>query len=154
MTIKVHATQAAIISVPAVFFNLVNLPEGIVLFLSIIFIDVDHYFDYVFVTRRFGIRDMFRFHEFVWKHSKGIFGISLFHTVEIFGLLFFLGYLHYYFWIVLAGFIIHFALDLYSLIRHGMTFNRAFSIVEYLLRRGNNRGYPIPDETFWTGGAK
>ena len=150
MTVKVHTVQAAIVSVPVVLLNLLSLPEGVVLFLSIIFIDVDHYFDFVCVTGRFGIRDMFRFHGYVWKHRENVFGMSLFHTVEVFTLLFFLGYIHYYLWIILAGFLTHFALDLYSLVKNRMLFNRAFFIVEYLLRRGkNNRGYPVPDEAFW-----
>lgn len=150
MTIKAHTAQAVIISVPVVLFNLLSLPEGIVLFLSIIFIDVDHYFDFVCVTKRFGIRDMFRFHAYVWEHREGVYGMSLFHTVEIFILLFLLGYTHYYFWIILAGFLLHFALDLYSLVKNKMLFNRAFFIVEYLLRRGKeSRSYPVPDEAFW-----
>ncbi|MEK7829075.1 MAG: hypothetical protein AAB256_04745, partial [Deltaproteobacteria bacterium] len=59
MTLKQHAIQASagsIILAPFLGFDV------IIFFLSAILIDVDHYFDFVIVCKRFSIRDMFRFH--------------------------------------------------------------------------------------------
>ncbi len=149
MNIKAHTIQAAVIS--AVASSYITNAETLVLFLSIIFIDLDHYFDYVCVTRRFGLRDMFRFHNYVWHHREKLYGISLFHTVEVFILLYFLGaYISGYFHIVLLGFLLHMALDLISLFHNRMLFKRAFFITEYIIkRRLTDECYPVPDDSYW-----
>lgn len=149
MTWKTHTAQAAITAAVASHYLLPI--EVAALFLSIILIDVDHYFDFVVVCRRYSIKDMFKFHRFVWEHKHGIYGINALHTLEVFAALFFLGYVSRLFIIVLAGFLMHMALDLISFYYHDILFNRAFSIIEYLIKKRNpaSNGYPVPDETFW-----
>ena len=75
MTLKQHTIQASIGSaILAPFLGV----DTIVFFLSMILIDVDHYFDFVIVCKRFGIRDMFRFHNLVWQKKEKVYGLSLF----------------------------------------------------------------------------
>ena len=146
MTLKQHAIQASAGSlILAPFLGV----DTIVFFLSMILIDVDHYFDFVVVCRRFGIRDMFKFHNWVWQEKHEVYGINLFHTAEIFLLLFVLGFWSYYFRIILFGFSIHLMFDFYYLYTHNCFFNRAFSIIEYLIKRNNRKGYPAPEKEFW-----
>lgn len=114
-----------------------------------ILIDVDHYFDFAIVCKRFGIKDMFKYHSWVWQKRNSVYGLSIFHTAEAFLLLFILGFWSHYFWLILFGFSVHFMFDLYFLYKHSSLFNRAFSIIEYLIRKNDLRGYPIPDKGFW-----
>lgn len=154
MRMKAHMVQGAVAS--AVMFQYLTYAENAVLFLSVVLIDVDHWFDFAVVNRRYGVRDMFKYHGWVWKHKDAVYGISVFHTAEVFLALFLLGYLNHYFWIIFAGFIYHMALDLFSLYRHGIFFNRAFSIIEYVIRKRmpSTLGYPVPDKGFWDDEAE
>lgn len=149
MRLTSHAVQA--LATSAVMTQFLQPVENIALFLSIIFIDVDHYFDFAVVCRRYGVREMFKYHGWVWNSRDNVYGISVFHTAEVFAILFVLGFLSRYFWIILAGFLFHFLFDLIFLIRHRILFNRAFSIFEYVMRRRNPacKGYPVPDDGFW-----
>lgn len=146
MTLKQHGIQASVGSVILAPFLGVDV---IIFFLSVIFIDVDHYFEFAVVCKRFGIRDMFRFHNLVWQKRQTVYGLSFFHTVEIFLLLFILGFWSHYFWFILFGFFVHLSFDLYYLYTQNCFFNRAFSIVEYLIRRNGSRRYPVHGKEFW-----
>ena len=114
-----------------------------------ILIDVDHYFEFTFVCRRFGIRDMFRYFDWIWKDRQTVYGLSIFHTVEIFLLLFILGFWSHYFWLILFGFSVHLMFDLYYLYVHNCFFNRAFSIIEYIIKSKGIKCYPVPEKEFW-----
>lgn len=146
MTLRAHATQATIGSIFLIPFL---GKDTIIFFVSLVFIDIDHYFDYIFVCRRFDIRGMFKFHDFVCASRESVYGISIFHTIEVFLVLFFLGFWNYYFWIILFGFLVHFVFDLYALYINNALFSRAFSIVEYIFRRKNVKGYPVLPDGFW-----
>ena len=146
MTLKQHTIQASIGSI--ILGPFLGI-DTIVFFLSMILIDVDHYFEFVIVCRRFGIRDMFKYYDWVWEEKQMVYGLSLFHTAEIFLMLFVLGFWSYYFWLILFGFSVHLMFDLYYLYVHNCFFNRAFSIVEYLIRGYGLKCYPIPEKEFW-----
>lgn len=148
MTLKGHVVQAVIGS--AIMTQFLSPVENAVFFLSVIFIDVDHYFDFVIVTGRFKLGDMFKFHGWLWKHKDTLYGLSVFHTIEVFLALYFLGHYNRYFTIILYGFLYHMALDLITLYWYGMFFNRAFSIAEYFIKkRITGKGYPVPEQGFW-----
>lgn len=146
MTLRAHTIQASVGSVLLIPFLGV---DTVVFFFSMILIDIDHYFDYVFVCRRFDIKGMFKFHDFICKSKEPVYGFSLFHTAEVFLLFFILGFWSYYFWIILFGFLVHFIFDLYALYMNKAIFNRAFSIIEYIFRRKNVKGYPVLPDGFW-----
>lgn len=148
MTLKAHTIQAGVaVAATAPWLNGAELT---VLFLSVVLIDVDHYFDFVVVTRRYGLGDMFKFHNWVWKKRTEVFGLSAFHTVEVFALLWALGFMSHYFWIVLGGFLLHMAADMIFLYRLGCIHNRAFSLIEYAVsKKTYTKGYPVPEPGFW-----
>lgn len=144
MTLRAHVVQATVGSaVAAPFLG----ADTVIFFASIILIDVDHYFDYVFVCRRFGLMGMFKFHDFVVENKRHVWGFSVFHTVEVFLALFILGFWSYYFWVILSGFLVHFIFDLYSLYTQDALYSRAFSIIEYIFSK--RKGYPVPPKEFW-----
>lgn len=146
MTLKEHTIQASIGSIilaPVFGFKV------IIFFLSMILIDVDHYFDYMIVCKRFDIRGMFKYHRFLWSNKESVYGISIFHTIEIFLILFLLGFWSHYFWMVLLGFFVHLMFDLYYLYKYATITNRAVSIIEYLIRRKKLNCYPLPPDNFW-----
>lgn len=146
MTLKQHTIQATIGSaVLAPFLGI----DAVIFFFSMILIDVDHYFDFVIVCKRFGIRDMFKYHNWLWKRKKSVYAVSILHTVEVFVLLFILGFWSYYFWIVLFGFSIHYVFDIYFLYIHDSTTIRAFSILEYIIKSNGIKCYPVPEREFW-----
>lgn len=148
MTLKQHAIQAFVGS--AILVPFLGI-DTIVFFLSMILIDVDHYFEFAVVCRRFGIRDMFRYYDWTWqvRHTHTIYGLSIFHTAEMFLLLFVLGFWSYYFWLILFGFSVHLLFDLYYLYVHNCFFNRAFSIIEYIIRSRGIKCCPVPEKEFW-----
>ena len=151
MTIKAHTIQGAVAVAAAAPF--MEATELAVLFASVILIDVDHYFDFAIVTGRYGIRDMFKVHDWIWRNRPDIFGLSAFHTVEVFVLLGGLGYVNHYFWIVLGGFLFHMAADMILLYRLGRMHDRAFSLIEYAVsKRTYTTGYPAPEPGFWEDG--
>src|SRR3989338_5232806 len=81
--------------------------------------------------------------------AKDNYFLSVFHTAEIFLLLFILGFWSYYFWLILFGFSVHLMFDLYYLYAHNCFFNRAFSIVEYIVKSKGIKCYPVPAKEFW-----
>lgn len=146
MTLKQHAIQASagsVILAPFLGFDV------IIFFLSVILIDVDHYFEFVVVCRRFGIKDMFRYYDWVLHGEHAIYGLSVFHTAEMFLLLFTLGFWSHYFWLILFGFSVHLVFDFYHLYIHNHLLHRAFSIIEYLIRSKGVKCHPVPEKEFW-----
>jgi len=146
MTLKQHTLQASAISI--ILSPFLGL-DAIVVFLSTILIDIDHYFDFVVVCKRFGIRDMFKYHNPVWQKKHKMYLLSIFHTVEIFILLFIIGFWWNYFWLILSGFCVHFLFDLYHLYKHNALSDKAFSIIEYFIKCDGLKGYPVPEKDFW-----
>jgi len=147
MTLRSHVIQATVGSaILAPFLG----AKTIFFFVSMILIDVDHYFTYIVVCRRFDIRGLFQFYDFIFKNKESVYGFCLFHTAEVFLLLFILGFWSDYFWIILFGFLVHFIFDSYYLYVHNVFFSRAFSIIEYISRKKKSiKGYPILPEGFW-----
>ncbi|HHL39904.1 MAG TPA: hypothetical protein ENJ37_05310 [Deltaproteobacteria bacterium] len=140
MTLRGHVIQAAITAAAAA--TVLDPWQTLVLASSVVLIDVDHYLDFVVVTGRFGLSEMFRFHDFVWERRGEVYGLSVFHTVEVFSLLAAAGWLwSEWAWVVLAGFLMHMAADAVFLYRNDALGTRAVSIVEYVVRRGG-AGYP------------
>lgn len=146
MTLKQHAIQASIGSaILAPFLGI----DVAVFFLSVILIDIDHYFEFALVCGRFGIKDMFRYYDWILKENREIYGLSIFHTAEIFLLLFALGFWSHYFWLVLFGFSAHLVFDFYHLYMHNHLLHRAFSIIEYIIKSKGVKCHPVPEKEFW-----
>jgi hypothetical protein len=144
MTLKQHAIYTGL---PV----LLLLPVGSLGTLTLfacgsMLIDVDHYFLFVFREKRLGIREMFRYHDFLFSRKDEIpySGICLFHSLEIFALIaFFACFLPVLLWL-LGGMVYHLLLDLLHLYRHNYLSGRALSVIEHLIRARKHRrlGYP------------
>lgn len=115
-----------------------------------VLIDADHYWDYLWRSKFAdwsGWR-MFRYYDWLRKsyNDKRFFALSLLHTVEFFLAVYALAsFWNYNFFItVFWGMLFHLFLDTLTFIYEGKPFLRAYSLVEYwirkkwLIRRGIN----------------
>jgi hypothetical protein len=119
-----------------------SLPaEAVAFWTATVLIDTDHYLDFVYYNRcrDLSIRGMFRFHRLsfqkIWR--RDFLDLSVFHTAE-----FFLGLYLLATWAgsslllaALLGAVFHLALDVFYLAWYRSVFKRAYSVVEYLVRR-------------------
>lgn len=104
---------------------------------SIVLIDIDHVFEYVHATGRLDMHGLYKLRKIAHEHFHEILGLNIFHTVECYLVLFFLGlYTTPKFYYILTGFLIHHFFDQIYLIKLGHPFVRASSILEYFIRRG------------------
>lgn len=148
MVLKNHIIVGAIGA--AVFFPFLGLFRSIIFFLSSVLIDSDHYIDYLWRTRKenkfpagLSPKAMFKYYDQFYAHQfdKRQLGFSMFHTAEVFIIVYLLsrfvsyGFLnHDFFTAVLAGMAYHMIFDVISLAWINLHFIRAYSIVEYFIR--------------------
>lgn len=130
MFVKHHIFFGAIFSsLLLYFFPQITLFGAIIIFLSSILIDVDHYLYYVFVKKSWNLFKAHRWfcerHAYLMKLSReernkhrGVF--MFLHGIEILILLAVLGYwIHKFFYYILVGFVFHLFLDyIYERICH------------------------------------
>jgi len=106
-----------------------------------VLIDADHYWDYLWrnkFTDWSGWR-MFRYYNLLEERGdeKNFYAFSLLHTAEIFLLVFLLAKFwdYNFFMTVLWGMVFHLFLDIIYLAYNKKLFLRAYSIIEYWIRR-------------------
>lgn len=133
MKLKSHILQG--IALSPIAYYLTDLKSAVIFFASFIFIDLDHYLLYIYRRRMIGIKEMFKYFDAMWENRKNVYDICIFHTIEFFTALFLLGYWRREFWIILVAFFIHLLFDIYHLYKHGVVFTRAFSVIEYFIRK-------------------
>ena len=103
---------------------------------SIILMDTDHILEYVWDTKSIDPRGFFVYHDILLKNlDKGYLGFNLFHTIECYLLLLWLGQVYPTCYYILGGFLFHHLFDQVSLIKKKCPFVRVFSIPEYLVRK-------------------
>lgn len=106
-----------------------------------VLIDIDHYIDFLYRNRftSFSLKKMFAYCNvfIMWNTRPGLLGLSIFHTIEIIGGIYLIS-----FWLDLAvikavfgGMVFHMFLDILYLLRKGILFRRAFSLLEYFIRK-------------------
>lgn len=135
-----------------------SLPaEAVAFWTATVLIDTDHYLDFIYYNRcrDLSIRGMFRFHRLSFQkiQRRDFLDLSVFHTAE-----FFLGLYLLATWAgsslllaALLGGVFHLALDVVYLAWYRSVFKRAYSVVEYLVRRlimlsrGDNPDRPFLD---------
>jgi hypothetical protein len=114
---------------------------GIFFWLSSVLIDLDHYLDYIYHNgfTDFRIKNMFRYHDVLrrlWGRPEFL-NLSPFHTAEfaltlyIFSLWTDSAWLEALFW----GLVFHFAIDTAYLYRKKALTVRAYSVIEYVIRK-------------------
>lgn len=138
MKLRDHVITGAVGA--AVLFPLLGT-NSLVFWLASIFIDLDHYFDFLWNNRftDFGVKSMFRYHGWLkdrW-HRPEFLNIELFHTVEFLGPLLIIAI-----WTdsgpLLAlwlGCIFHCVLDIIYLAANRVLPIRAHSFTEYFIRK-------------------
>lgn len=111
--------------------------KAIIFGVSVVVIDIDHFIEYYTDTRKFSIKGLFEYHNVLLKNLDGYLGLNLFHTIECYIILFCLGLFLPSVNFILMGFLFHHLFDQIQLCVLHKPFARAFSIVEYLIRRKN-----------------
>ncbi|MBT6047578.1 MAG: hypothetical protein HOI47_20890 [Candidatus Scalindua sp.] len=106
-----------------------------------VLIDVDHYIDYIYQNRFscLSIKKMFIYCDMIfdWKDRQGFLGLSIFHTIEVV-----IGVYLISAWMssdvikaIFWGMVFHMILDIIYLLKIKSLFARAFSLIEYVIRK-------------------
>jgi len=131
--------------------------EAAAFWTATVLIDTDHYLDFLYYNRcrDLSIRGMFLFHRLLFQkiRRRDFLGLSVFHTAEFFAGLYLLAT-----WTgsailqaALLGCVFHLALDVAYLACYRSVFKRAYSVIEYgvrrrvMLRRGDDPDRPFRD---------
>lgn len=133
---KAHIVQGIVSS--ALLYPIIG--ENVIPFgLAVILIDLDHFIEYVVDTRDFSFKGINTFYDILIKNiDKNYLGLSLFHTIEFYLLLLLFAQWFTILYYILSGFIFHHVFDTILLIRDKVTFARAFSVIEYFIRRSKH----------------
>ena len=106
-----------------------------------VLIDADHYWDYLWRSKfkDWSARRMFRFCDLITArlYDKNFLGFSLLHTAEVFTAVYLLAryFNHTFFITIFYGMLFHLMLDMLSLAYRKRFFVRAYSIIEYWIRK-------------------
>ena len=117
--------------------------NAVVFGLSVILIDIDHIIQYVDDTKNLNPKGFFIYFNFLNSHlrnrniDKDYLCINLFHTIECYLLLLFLAGSFPVLYYVLFGFLFHHLFDQIYMIKNKILYCRAFSILEYFIRKKN-----------------
>lgn len=136
MTLTQHIKYS---SIPTLILLPVIGIKALYFFLASILIDIDHYVMYILEVKSFSIRGMFRYCNDLLEYLKNNRGLALcmLHTAEFLIVIILFSFYSSIAFYVLLGIIFHLILDAIYLYRNGCLFGRAFSIVEYLIRKNN-----------------
>jgi len=122
-----------------------------------VLIDADHYWDYLWRSK---FQDwsgwrMFRYYRLITQkerfHKKNIIHISILHTIEVFIGVFLLAHFwNYTFFItIFLGMVLHIILDMIQLAYLRIFFIRAYSVIEYFIRKRRLLRHGLnPDEFY------
>jgi len=143
-SLKVHTIQS--LAASAVLYPVIG--ENVIPFgLACIFIDLDHVVEYVRDTKSFAVTGVFPFSKLIEINlDKNYLVINAFHTLEFFALIFAFGLFYPVFMYVFAGLVFHMAVDLIHIARLNQFFARAFSLVEYIIRKKNPQAITSIDQ--------
>lgn len=117
-----------------------GLGDSLIFWIATVFVDIDHYFEFVWFTRfkQLGVKAMIRFFEelFQRRNREGFLALEIFHTFE------FLIFLGLFAWwqggVVLAifwGVLFHMVVDFFHLLRYQSLGKRSPSFLEYAWRK-------------------
>jgi len=124
---KFHAIYGAIFSLFVHMFIFPDATAAVVIFLSTVFIDVDHYLFYVYKKS-----DLSLIKAYYFFLKGGGYRLMVFHTIEVILLLYLLSFYNKYFFFVIVGFLFHWALDIYYMHKHKKLNQRDYSLIHHL----------------------
>ncbi len=102
---------------------------------SVVAIDLDHFVEYYRDTLSIDLKGFFEYHNILSNNLDNYLGLNLFHTIECYIILFFAGLILPDLHLILYGFLFHHLFDQIKLTWMKRPFARAFSIIEYFIRR-------------------
>jgi len=106
--------------------------------LAVVLIDLDHVLEYVRDTKSLDVRGLFTYSKLTELNlSRNFLVLSAFHTIECFALIALAATVWPVAWYILAGMLFHMAADIVNMLRLGKPFGRAYSLIEYRVRRKN-----------------
>lgn len=132
MSPKFHAAQGAVGA--ALLYPVIGGFDALVFGLTVFFIDLDHLIPFLRDCKSLDVERFFAYHRMV-PHIPDYLALAWFHTLEFLLLLYILGFWYHVFWVVLAGCLFHITFDVVKAFRMGRPFIRAFSVVEFAIRR-------------------
>lgn len=130
----------------------------VLFFISSVLIDADHYWDYLWRSRfaDWSPTRMFRYYDILeieWEKNKNpnFLGFSLLHTAEVFLAVYFLAiFWNYRFFITIFwGMLFHFLTDAAHLAYGKVLFIRAYSVIEYWIRKINMKKAGLDPDGFY-----
>ncbi len=138
-----HVILGAIFSLMLYFLFHANLVNSLIVFLSSVLIDADHYLFYAIGKRDFSYTGAYSWHveqEIKAKRmaKKGIRKrgpFHLFHTIEFHILLLLLSFSNAIFFYALVGFVFHSAVDFVDLALTKTAYRREYFFTSWLMRR-------------------
>lgn len=125
--------------------------KSLALWAASVLIDTDHYLEFLYHNglKRFSIKEADSYHRILggWLSKPEFINLSIFHTVECLLLMYFLSLWLGSPWLkaVFYGMLLHLILDVAHLYKSGLVSKRAFSVVEFKIRKGimeRNSLYP------------
>ncbi|GFK92500.1 hypothetical protein NNJEOMEG_00325 [Fundidesulfovibrio magnetotacticus] len=135
MSPKVHAAQGALSA--AILYPFIG-NDALLFGLTVFFIDLDHLIPFVRDCRSLDPKRFFAYHRAVHDYDDYL-ALSWFHTAEFMLLLWALGFWRHEFRVMLAACLFHILFDVIKALHMGKPFLRAYSFVEYALRREGKR---------------
>lgn len=100
-----------------------------------VLIDTDHFLEYYMATKRLDLKGLFDYHGKLVDNLDGFLGLNVFHTLELYLLIFISSFYYPVMGTVLMAFLFHHLFDQIALSYMGRPFARAFSFFEYLYRK-------------------
>lgn len=140
MSPKVHTAQGLIGGI--CLYPFIGFYNCLAFAASVVLIDIDHIFEYYLDTKRLDLKGFFHYHDILFCNikNKNFLGLNIFHTIEFYIFIFILAYFYFsiFYWILL-GCIFHHIFDQIQLINKKNFFARAFSVIEYLIRKKSGK---------------
>lgn len=131
MSPKFHVVQGTLSA--AVLYPFVGT-DAFIFGLAVVLIDLDHIAPFVRDCKSFSMRKFFEYHRVV-PELPNYLSLAWFHTLEFCLALFLLGFWLHQSWVVLAACLFHILFDVVKAVRMGKPHLRAFSFIEYAIRR-------------------
>lgn len=136
MKVSRHITYSLLIGV--IIFYLFSLKDALLFLIGGVFIDIDHYLEFVIKFKKFNPLEAHQQSldgfKLIIKNPKKYYGLQYFHNLEFLvfiGILSFLFNIHF----LILGVLGHLLLDLIDAIKYKITCVREFSIIRYFLRK-------------------
>lgn len=114
------------------FFN-ISLTNSVIVFLSSVLIDVDHYIFYVKRHKDLSLRNAYLWHKKLGEKHKPI--VHILHTVEFLFVVFIIGLFSQFFLLILVGMLFHSIFDLIEICSKKCLGSREYFLIRYLLTK-------------------